>query len=389
MHSLSSSKGRVESCRAAIIIITMGMILFSFFAGVDMARAQEATPTSITLTWTAPGDDADVGEAEEYDIRYSQSVLTDANWNSAVQVANEPHPKSAGQSETFTVTGLQPSTDYYFGIKTADEVYNWSPLSNVVLRRTLDEATPPDEISNLNAVSSTSESVVLAWTAPGDDGGSGTASAYDIRYATSPISDLNWNSASQVSGEPSPQIAGSSESYTVTGLDPGTTYYFAIKTADEVPNWSGLSNIATRATDDEQNPPATIADLTVSDAAPNSITLTWTAPGDDGTTGTASEYDIRYSTSPISQANWNAAVQVSGEPSPEASGSNESFTVTGLNPGTVYYFAVKTADEVPNWSALSNVASGSTVDNIPPSAIEDLAVLLSEEKDIWYVLVLA
>jgi hypothetical protein len=82
--------------------------------------------------------------------------------------------------------------------------------------------------------------------------------------------------------------------------------------------------------------------------------LTWTAPGDDWKTGTASKYDIRYSTDPITEGTWDQATQCDGEPIPQPAGSGESFTVTGLGHGA-HYFAVKTADEVPNWSGLSNV----------------------------------
>ena len=36
--------------------------------------------------------------------------------------------------------------------------------------------------------------------------------------------------------------------------------------------------------------------------------------------------------------------------------------VTGLTEYTTYHFALKTADEVPNWSELSNVGSAKTRD---------------------------
>jgi phosphodiesterase/alkaline phosphatase D-like protein len=222
---------------------------------------------------------------------------------------------------------------------------------------------------------STSNSITLNWTAPGDDSTSGTASQYDIRYSTSNINDANWNSAVQVDNEPAPSEAGTAESFTVTGLQPGTRYYFAIKTADEVPNWSPLSNIATGITAPELIPPSDITNLATSNPTDNSITLTWTAPGDDSTSGTASQYDIRYSTSPINDANWNSATQVSGEPAPLPAGTQQTFTVTGLQSGQTYYFAMKTADEVPNWSGLSNVASGTTIDTIPPAAITDLSAI--------------
>ena len=106
--------------------------------------------------------------------------------------------------------------------------------------------------------------------------------------------------------------------------------------------------------------PAQITDLATSSPTTSSITLTWTAPGDDGNVGTASEYDIRYSTSAITEANWGAATQCSGEPAPQVAGTSESYIVTGLSSGTQYYFAIKTGDEENNWSPLSNVASGTT-----------------------------
>jgi hypothetical protein len=198
------------------------------------------------------------------------------------------------------------------------------------------------------------------------------AAQYDIRYSLSNITDANWASATQVNGEPNPHAAGTPESLTVTGLTPSTTYYFAIKTRDEVPNWSGLSNVAIGITAPESIPPRNITNLATNNPTGVSMGLTWTAPGDDSSSGTASQYDIRFSTAPITDANWASASQVSGEPAPLPAGQQQTFTVTGLQPGRTYYFAMKTADEVPNWSGLSNVASGATTDTIPPSAIDDL-----------------
>ncbi len=118
----------------------------------------------------------------------------------------------------------------------------------------------------------------------------------------------------------------------------------------------------------DTTPPAAITDLDTSNTTSNSITLSWTAPGDDGNTGTASQYDIRYSNANITEANWSSATQVGGEPAPQVAGTSQSMTVTELNPSTIYYFAIKIADEVPNWSELSNVASGTTQEpaNQPP-----------------------
>jgi len=114
-------------------------------------------------------------------------------------------------------------------------------------------------------------------------------------------------------------------------------------------------------------PPAKVSDLAVTSRSDTSLTLTWTSPGDDGLLGSASQYDIRYSTSAIdTEASWEVATIVSDPPTPQTPSSTETFTVTGLSSGTRYYFALKTADEVPNWSDLSDSPLGVT--SSPPSS---------------------
>jgi predicted lipoprotein with Yx(FWY)xxD motif len=125
-------------------------------------------------------------------------------------------------------------------------------------------------------------------------------------------------------------------------------------------------------------PPAAITDLYASNPTPNLITLTWTAPGDDNTTGRATEYDIRYSTSIITDDNWDAATQVEGEPTPQQAGMQQSFTVTRLLPGTTYYFAVKAVDDASNWSELSNIASGTT-SPITLACLKEFAIFRRED----------
>jgi len=103
--------------------------------------------------------------------------------------------------------------------------------------------------------------------------------------------------------------------------------------------------------------PAAINDLTVVAKTGTTITLFWTAPGDDGSTGTATQYDLRYSMDPIDSMNFSSAIAASGEPSPKAAGEAESFMVTGFDSNTIYFVAIKTADEVQSWSTISNVVS--------------------------------
>lgn len=118
-------------------------------------------------------------------------------------------------------------------------------------------------------------------------------------------------------------------------------------------------------------------DAPAQNAGPDWVKLSWTAPGDDSLTGRAAEYDLRYSTSPITAANFGSATRFSGVGVPSNPGVRDSVRVTGLVPATTYFFAIKTADEVPNWSAISNVATMTTLpppDVTAPAAIRDLRI---------------
>ncbi len=108
-------------------------------------------------------------------------------------------------------------------------------------------------------------------------------------------------------------------------------------------------------------------------AGTDSLTLRWTAVGDDSLVGTAAEYDLRMSPSPITLGNWDAATAVTGLAAPRPSGSAEQVVVRGLTSGTTYYFAIRTRDDAGNWSGVSNVVRWDGFDTTPPPPPTGLA----------------
>jgi hypothetical protein len=102
--------------------------------------------------------------------------------------------------------------------------------------------------------------------------------------------------------------------------------------------------------------------LAVNNPTSTTLTLTWTSPQSTPSWGPATQYDIRYSLSPINtEAAWQAATQVAVPPLPKPPGSPETFIVMGLKPCTTYYFAIKAADGSGTWTPLSNSPSGETL----------------------------
>jgi hypothetical protein len=526
---------------------------------VNTLNTGAVTQHSITLSWTATGDDGAVGTAAQYDVRHALTPIeNDNDFSNATEATGEPVPSTSGSQESFDVTGLPSGTTHYFALKVIDDGFNTSALSNSVSATTVaGETISPAAVTNLNAVSATGNTITISWTAVGDDGMVGTASSYEVRYSTEEIvTDNDFNAATPANGEPTPAPSGTQETFVVTGLQMETMYYIAMKVLDEELNVSPLSNVVNMTTlrsqvvyitdnfnraslgdnwiaipdyqivnnelantstidnwglaihkqaanvvdaafkwgvqadaggieqgglalrmddlsteasgylawirpsrtaiklftiinggvgdaigseiqiaagasvptagsifkveprsdagghhfdfyvddqfagtitdaakqfgnsettyagvylrgnlsnnlDDftfglvgeaEGTPPAAVSDLVAASSTGSSITVNWTATGDDGTSGTATNYDVRYSTSPINSDNdFNAATQANGEPIPAVSGTPETFTIYGLQPNVLYYVALKVEDDAANVSTLSNVVSISTV----------------------------
>ncbi len=104
----------------------------------------------------------------------------------------------------------------------------------------------------------------------------------------------------------------------------------------------------------DSTPPSQVTDLSVIAAGDNTITIAWTAPGDDGHTGRAESYDIRWSHAVIMSNNFSLANTVADPPVPDAAGSAEQFTVSGIDTTLVTYIAMVARDKAANTSSLSN-----------------------------------
>ena len=129
---------------------------------------------------------------------------------------------------------------------------------------------------------------------------------------------------------------------------------------------------AINAMEIDPNPPGEVIDLDVSGSGMSSLTLSWKASGDDGMTGTASSYDIRYSTTPINIDNWALASQATGEPTPLPPNSPQSFTICGLDSDTTYHAGLRVIDNVGNESDISVGSDATWVVTVPTELHDDM-----------------
>ncbi len=115
----------------------------------------------------------------------------------------------------------------------------------------------------------------------------------------------------------------------------------------------------------DTTPPDRITTLMVADRTDNSISLSWQAVADDGSSGDpVNVYYVRYNTTPYDEEDkwdwWAGSTPVVPPPAPLPPGQQQTLTVDGLQEGQVYYFAVRAGDEEENFSEISVVASSAT-----------------------------
>ena len=258
--------------------------------------AGNPTESCVDLFWTTTG----AWDGDYFDVRYATSTITSANWNSASRVGTgEPTPSTTcNASQGMKVSGLSSSTTYYFGLKLSSGGLppvvgdiGSSDISNIASATTLATAvtdtTPPSAITDLAASAGTppTTEVILSWTAKGDDeAAGGIADRYIIKRSTSSITAGNFDSATTVYNELTPKPNGESESFTVSRLTPNTTYYFAIKIQDEVPNTSAISNVVPITTTNLLPTVTDISPTTGDNGQAETLTITGTNFISSGTT---------------------------------------------------------------------------------------------------------
>ncbi len=280
-------------------------------------------------------------------------------------------------SHSVTITGLSENTNYMFKvqskpagatIETVSIEHEFTTLSMPVF------VTTPATLSNIASSNVTETSATVTWNT---DIGATSQVHYGIftGYGQSATLDTTFRA---------------NHSVALSNLTPDTVYHYQVVSK----NSAGDSTISTDYTfttsasavvTPRASAATAISTLTASSSDQTSATLSWNVATPD--TDTAQEYDIRYSTTPITEQNFANATSSQSLPifyaDLQAIGTSRQYVVVGLTANTTYYFALKAKYMISDWSVTSNVvsvmlaATTTTAITVPSSQSTTSSVTLS------------
>ncbi|MFO7891476.1 MAG: Ig-like domain-containing protein [bacterium] len=188
-------------------------------------------------------------------------IITETRTNFSVKLMNEVNPTPSNPKEViFELNNysnkppLYADESYYSGITFRGSTDEYLLIDFIKATTSYEDVVAPSKITDFTPISKTASSITLQWTAVGDDGFTGQAANYDIRYSTESITTDNFKDASVIGDIPLPADCGSgvsrpTQSVTVEGLLANTDYHFAIRAVDDWGNSGSMSSsVSSRTT---------------------------------------------------------------------------------------------------------------------------------------------
>src|SRR5207245_1287370 len=291
--------------------------------------ATAVSSSQISLSWTAPNN----GGSAITGYKIERSTDDGTTWSTLV--AN-----TGSTATTYSDTGLTHTTTYTYRVSAINSVGTGSPSSTTSATTFAAAPSPP---SALTATAVSSSQVTLSWTAPADNGGS-AITGYKIERSTD--GGTTWSTLVANTGS-------SAAGYSDTGLARKTTEADRVSAINCVGTGSPSSTTSATTFAAAPSPPSA---LTATAVSSSQVTLSWTAPADNG--GSAiTAYKVERSTD--GGTTWSTLVANTGS-------SAAGYSDTGLVHTTTYAYRVSAINSVGT-SSTSSMASATTLAAAPSS----------------------
>ncbi len=286
-----------------------------------------STPGNVQVQPTSNAGELDVDFTPSSNAPSGQQYFAKACLNSAMTLSCI----SRNVTSVSILPGLAAGTEYYVTV-TATASGNYvastsAPVSAVTGTAIAPPpiAAGPGEVTGLSAVALSTTSVVLNWTAPARVGAGITG--YTV------ICEPSCTIANQPGANDS--------SLTITGLSPGTSYFFTVATDASDGQSSGVSSASVSTLTDA---PGEVSYLNATAQSTTSVVLHWVAPDHVG--AGISGYTVTCTPS----------CTIANQPG----AGDTSLTISGLTPGTSYTFSIVT-NATDNEVSGAHSTSGTTL----------------------------
>lgn len=316
--------------------------------------------STLHLSWNKAFDDQTLGEDIHYKVIYSiipQITTVELAMSNGTNGCDWTNDLS-----DFTIINLQENTTYYCTILIKDEHNNMN-IYTVQSGTTLTDNPPtadntePITITNLGITTLT-----IHWPPALDDFTCPTEIEYKVIMSSTDTIDttIDADMHGTIIQDWQPEIT----MMPVTGLSDNTKYYFTVMARDRKKQSCLYSMITVTTLADGSPVVGNSGLITMTDATTDSLSLHWTAAGDDVTAQNSLMY--RVVVSPNNDIDTVDKALANGTLILDWINNRTSTTVNGLDDGTTYYFNVLVKDTHDN-IALYNTFSYTTADITPPT----------------------
>lgn len=286
---------------------------FTTVGGSDASAPIVSTPTqtvptssSITISWSV----TDNSEAVDSRVRYGTATATYTDVTSNLQGTG---------SKSVSLSGLTPSTDYYYVVEAVDFSNNTATTPEQEFTTAAQGSTnAPPTVFGISQGTTTQNSASISWQVNDESASVQSRLAYGTQQG-GPYTERPWRTGAAPPAE------------TLTGLAAGTRYYYVISADD------GTNAAVTTSEFDFQTqfPPSSSSSqppvidevsITVSEITKDSFKVTYSVSGPSSTQ---------------SKVKWGLGADVAGGESPTQAGTgSKMFTIANLTSKTLYHFQV-------------------------------------------------